>query len=122
MRERARTVLRWALLILGIGLALAYLNSAAFSAWVSGGPQTPYPEAWLRRAFAHACHGLAALLVGLSLFGLLRVACRRRVSWFFLFAAGLAAVLAPQVRGFLLVDRCLDSGGRWDSATLRCQK
>ena len=64
----ARNLARWVALLVCVALALLYLNSAAYSAWLSGGPPTAIPQAWAHRALAHLCYSVAALLVGLALF------------------------------------------------------
>jgi hypothetical protein len=112
---------RWAALLTGLALALVYLNSAAYSAWAGGGPPTSIREAWMHRAFAHLCYAVAAVLGGFTLFRVIRAPRLDRAA-LTLLALAVVFIAAPQVRRFLLVDRCLDSGGRWDAAAFRCQR
>jgi hypothetical protein len=59
--------LRWIILILFLAGALLYLNSAMFSAWVSGGPPTEYPEAYLQQAVRHFYYFVALASTGIWL-------------------------------------------------------
>jgi hypothetical protein len=34
----------------------------------------------------------------------------------------LSVWLAPKAARWLAIDRCLDSGGRWDDARIRCER
>lgn len=115
-------VLRWAAFVAGVALALVYMNSAAYSAWAGGGPPTTVREALMHRAFAHLCYAIAAALGGLALFRLIRRSPRLDRAALALLVLALVLVAAPHTRHFLLVDRCLDSGGRWDPAAFRCQR
>lgn len=45
-----RRVVRWAGAALLVAYALVALNHAAYSAWLAGGPPTPYPRAWWGQA------------------------------------------------------------------------
>lgn len=121
-KSRLRSVSRWVVLCASIILAALYLNSAFYSAWVSGGPPTPYPEAWAQRALVHLCLSGAILFGGIAAF--------RAIGNFPSFGGttilfGVLALLVlgvPHVRAFLKTDACLDSGGRWNSAEFRCDK
>jgi hypothetical protein len=115
-------VTRWGVLVAATGLALLYLNSAAFSAWAGGGPPTNIREAWMHHAFAHLCNGVAAALGGVILFRVVRSPPRLDRATLALLVIGMVFIAAPRARRFLLADRCLDSGGRWDDAAFRCQR
>lgn len=94
--------------------AMLCLNSAAYSAWAARGPPTPVPEWWLHRAFTHLCYAGTALALGVALSLAVRA---RRVTRAAVAEAVIALLLLvlPHVRAFLLVDRCLDLGGRWNA-------
>ncbi len=113
---------RWAALLAGGALALVYLNSAAYSAWAGGGPPTTIRDAWMHRAFAHLCYAVAAALGGILLFRVIRRPPRLDRAALVLAVLALVVIAAPHARRFLLVNRCLDSGGRWDAAAFRCQR
>ena len=58
-----------------IGLALLYLNSAAYSLWMSSGPPTADPDAFLARSKRHLIYSVALfVLAGIQfcLFGKVR--------------------------------------------------
>ncbi len=114
--------MRWSILAAGVGLALMYLNSAAGSAWVAGGPPTPYPEAWLHRAFAHLCFSAVTMLVALALFRWLKLGMRPDRVVLLLVVLSALALSAPHVRKLLLENSCVNSGGVFDSLIVRCAK
>jgi hypothetical protein len=113
---------RWAALLACIALGLVYLNSAAYSVWAGTGPPTNIPDAWMHRALAHSCYAIAVVLCGFVLFRVIRRPPRHGGVALVLVVLALALFAAPHARRFLLVDRCLDSGGRWDAAAFRCQR
>ncbi len=115
----AHRVGRWAALAACILVAMLYLNSAAYSAWLSSGPRTDVPAWWLHRSFAHLCFAGVALALGVAVFLAFRALRVTRAS--IVPAVALLLLVMPRVRSFLLVDRCLDSGGRWDAATFSCK-
>ncbi len=118
---RAVSVVRWVALVAGVSVAVLYLNSALFSAWVSGGPPTPVPLAWRNSAFTHLCYSAAALLIAFAFFRGIRAVPRLDRIALVLLILGMGAVAAPHVREFFLVDRCLDAGGRWNAARFICE-
>ena len=110
------------MLLAFIALAFLYLNSAIYSAWVSGGSPNPYPVGWSRRALGHLSFSLAAVFLGAGLFrGIGRFPSFGRVA-LVLLAIGVGFVAAPYVGRFVLADSCLDQGGRWSNQTLQCEK
>ena len=115
-------MVRWALLLLFVVASLFYLNSAAYCAWVSGGPPTDYPEFWLQRSVVHFGFSVASGATGVVLFLVLGAAKRRRRIIYL--SVGLAviavALLWPHLREFLNQDKCLDSGGAWDEKSFVC--
>ena len=116
----ARNLLRWSILLGLIATALIFLNGAIFRAWVAGGPPTPNPNGWLYAAGNYFLWSLASLLGAVGLFLLLGG--RRPISRVAVAACVLAAVLLliPAVREYLATDSCLDAGGQWSKAELRC--
>ena len=113
---------RWTALFAGVTLALVYLNSAAYSAWAGGGPPTSIREAWMHRAFSHLCYAGAAVVSGLTLFRVIRRPLRLDRAALALVVLTTVLLAAPDVRRFLLMGHCLDSGGHWDAAAFRCQR
>ena len=118
----ATAIARWAVLLAAVTLAVLYLNSAAYSAWAGGGPPTTIREAWMQRALADLCYALATTLGGLALFRTIRRTPRLDRVVVVLTVLALVLLAAPRARRFLLVDHCLDAGGRWDDAAFRCQR
>jgi hypothetical protein len=112
-------IARWLGLIVGVGAALLCLNGVMGNAWAASF-HDPYRDAYLHRASLCTWYGAGSLLLTIALFMGLRAVRRTRIA-VALVAAGLIAFAVPHVRAFLLVDRCLDGGGRWDSAMLRCE-
>jgi hypothetical protein len=117
-----RTIARWVILLCTIVLAALYLNSAAASAWVAIGPPNAFPDAWTHRAVTHLCTAGALLFAGVGAFR--GIGSFPRVG-FMTIVLGLSALLllaVPHVRKFLIIDSCLDSGGRWEATEFRCQR
>lgn len=115
-----RAIFRWSLLLAAIALCLIYLKSAAYRAWLAGGPPTPNPEGWLFSAGNYLSWALAFLSAGIGLFSLIgRLPALSKVAVAFLLLAGVLAVV-PSAREFLAKDSCLDAGGKWSALELRC--
>jgi hypothetical protein len=76
----------------------------------------------MQRAFAHVCYAGAAVLIGCAVFRAIRRLPRSDRLGLVLALFALAAVAAPRIRQFILVDGCLDAGGRWDGAAFRCER
>lgn len=116
----ARAIFRWSLLLAGVALFLVYLNSAIYRAWLAGGPPTPNPEGWLFSAGNFLSWALAFLTAGIGMFLLVgSLPSKNRVAIVLLILSGFLGIL-PSVRQFLAVDACLDRGGKWSAAELRC--
>jgi hypothetical protein len=115
-----RNTARWTILLVALLVAAIYLNSALFSVWVAGGPPTPYPEAWAHRALVHACTAGALVLAGIAAFRGIGAFPRIGSIPLLLGLAALAVLAFPRFREFLLIDSCLDSGGRWEEAAFQC--
>jgi hypothetical protein len=116
----SRQFIRWLALGVFIVLALLYLNSSIYSAWVSGGPPNPYPLGWARRALGDLGFSLAALCFGIGLFKGIRTFPRStRVSATFIVLAAILA-MSTYIGRFELMDKCLDRGGSWNRETIQC--
>lgn len=114
-------IARW-MVLLGLGLiGLRYLNDALFSAWGAGGPPGPHKLGWERRALACFLWSLAAFVAAVGTFRALgRLPRIGALAWLLLaVAAGLACF--PFVAREVLVDACIDSGGRWVPLALECE-
>ena len=122
MRVSLRRLLGWAALLSLSSVALLLLNGAAFSAWMSGGPPNPYPQGWALRSQALFCWSLSAALA--AAFGFLSI--RRYpdigVRVWLTLAAGVVLAVTPLVAREIIIDKCLDSGGRWSAASLQCER
>lgn len=116
-----KTVLRWLLLLGGIGMFVVYLNGAAFRAWVSGGPPTPNPEGWLFSAWNFSSWSFAFLSAGIGAFLVLGKWPRRSPLGLSCFLLAILLWAIPHVREFLASDVCLDAGRRWNARELRCE-
>ena len=122
--EKLRKVSRWILLLLLISIGLLYLNSTFYSLWAAGGPPTEVPQAWINRAIVHFGLSIFFILTGVMCFVALKKGFKLKKSKYFLFwvLAVSVALGYPQVREFLKVDSCLDSGGSWDERKFECIK
>lgn len=118
----ARNFLSWVVLLGFAYLALWYLNDALYSAWLSGGPPTPYPVGWARRALAHASFSLAAVFLGFGLFRTIRHSPSVGRNTLVILAIGILLIVVPYIVRFVLTDICLDQGGRWSNRTIQCEK
>jgi hypothetical protein len=115
-----RRLMKWLVLAAFVIVALLYLHSAFYSAWVSGEAPSQYPPGWSRRAMGHFCFALAALSFGLGLFkGIQTFPGATKGSAAFIVLAALLA-LSPYIGRFVLIDGCLDRGGSWNPGTLQC--
>lgn len=115
------TAIRW-LLLIGLSLSgLYFLTDALFSGWVAGGPPEPHKLGWERRSLASLLLSIASFLAATGTFrALSRVPHIGTVSWALLILAA-ALSLTPFAAREVLIDSCLDSGGRWSSAFLECE-
>jgi hypothetical protein len=118
--SRLQRVASWVVSLGLIALGLLYLNGAFFSAWMSGGPPSPYPIGWERRALGQLSFSLASFILAVGSYKLVvSLPAWRRLPIALIFA-GLAMLLAPYVGRFVLQDQCLDRGGQWSNLTLEC--
>ena len=101
------------LLLTSLTIAALYLNSAIYSAWISGGPPNPYPLGWLRRAIAHVCFSFASLFIGSSLFLGIRRFSKIGIGTIIIAFIGIILATGPYIGRFALIDGCLDRGGTW---------
>ena len=115
-----RRLIKWLLLIAFIIVALLYLSSSIYSAWVSGGPPGTYPLGWSRRAIGHLCFALASLSFGLGLFKGVQTFPRATNGTAIFIVVGALLALGPTIGRFVLIDNCLDRGGSWHRVTLQC--
>jgi hypothetical protein len=113
---------RWASLLACVIVGLFFLNDSFFSAWMAGGPPTEYKLGWSRRSQGSLAFSLARFVAGaclLRVLGSLRQP--GRLAWVL---GGVATVLAlaPFLVREVLIDKCLDSGGRWNSMFIECER
>lgn len=108
------------MLIVFIIVALLYLNSAIYSAWVSGGPPNPYPLGWSRRAIGLLCFAMASVSFGLGLFKGIQTFPRATKGTAAFIMLGALLVLGPYMGRFALIDKCQDRGASWNNKTLQC--
>jgi hypothetical protein len=72
LKTEVRRIIRWGSSIPLLGLALLYLNSAAFSFWAAGGPPTPNPKEWIARGNHHFFIAMALGILALIIIWLFR--------------------------------------------------
>lgn len=119
--SKPRRLLSWlALLSLGAVAALL-LNGALFSAWMSGGPPNPYPQGWALRSLAFLVWSLAAATGAAALFYAIRRASNLGRTLLIVCAICAALAAAPFLAREVLIDKCLDGGGRWNAGGLVCE-
>jgi hypothetical protein len=118
-----RKFLRIILPIMFLVVSAIYLNSAVFSAWVSGGPPNDYPEAWEYRSIRHFFYGVGFIFIALTIFIALKAKAKRII---IKCATGslIALILFgwPHFKLFIDIDSCLDQGGRWNKEFHKCEK
>ena len=115
-------LLRWVSLLLAIAIGVFFLNDAFFSAWVAGGPTAEHKLGWDRRSQGSLVLALACFFAGAFLFRALgRLPKPGRLAWLLAFVALLLA-LAPFMAREVLIDKCLDSGGRWNRMFIDCER
>lgn len=115
-----KQVIRWLVLVAFVVLSLLYLNSALYSAWVSGGSPNPYPIGWSRRAIGHLCFALAALLIGIGLFKGIKTLPKLGKRAIAIAVVGVLLAVAPYIGRFVLIDACLDRGEKWNHEAIQC--
>ena len=118
----ARAVLKWAALLALIGVGLLYLNGAAFSAWMSGGPPNPHPVGWGRRALGQLCFSLSAFVAASGSFVLIGKLPSLSKAGISLLIAAVALAAAPYVGRVVVAASCVDNGGQWSNLTLECEQ
>ena len=120
---RHRKLIRWSILIIALAGGLFLLNSAFFCAWVSGGPPNEYPKAWLHQSYVYFGYSGALIATGIMSF----VGLREQFNWkksivFYLWITFIIYSLAgPIIRKQIMIDKCLDAGGKWDKSHFVCQ-
>lgn len=119
-----RNILRWLILLIFICTGLLYLNSAAFKAWVSGGPPTDYPKLWLHGSLVHFGYSLSLFTTGIMFFislkaGFVWSKSKFKYVWLMLL---LLCLGYPKIKKWILIDKCLDSGGSWNSEYFECKE
>ena len=114
---------KWVASVLFVVLGLFYLNGAAGSWWVSWGPPTEFPEAWEQRAITQLGYAIALVATAPMAFIALKQQLKLKSSKYkFLWVVIVVVSLSySHLRAFIFADRCLDSGGSWQSAQFRCQ-
>jgi hypothetical protein len=118
-----RILLRWSLLLLSLVGSLYLLNVALFCAWASGGPPTEYPKAWLQRSYTF--FGFSGALIATGIMGFIGL--KSTFNWkrsvlFYIWVPFITyCLVGPNLREYILVDKCLDSGGMWDKSHFECR-
>jgi hypothetical protein len=119
-----RTSIQWCAPLGLIALGVLYLNSALYSAWISGGPPNNYSIAWAHRALVHFGFSLSFLFSGPMVFAALKNGLnfwrsKYKYAWFLVVFVSLAY---PQAKEYFLIDSCLDRGGQWNELHFECKK
>jgi hypothetical protein len=115
-----RRLIKWLVLIAFIIVALLFLYSSIYSAWVPAGLPNPYPLGWSRRAMGRVCFALASLSFGLGLFKGIQTYPRATTGTAAFIVLGALLVLGPYIGRFALIDNCQDRGGSWNRETFQC--
>ena len=118
-----RQTVRWFLFLGCIVMGLLYLNGAAGSWWVSWGPPSDYPKAWEQQAVTRVCISSIFLFSAPMAFIALKKGFnlkRSKFKYVWLFAIVISASY-PNLREFIKVDSCLDSGGIWSEEYFECR-
>lgn len=121
-RDRALGVARWLVTIAFVALSLIFLNSALGSAWIAAGPPTQFKAAWEHRALEHLLRSVAFALFALAAFRGLAAPPGVRPIVLLAVIAALALLCVAPAREFMLVDACLDRGGRWAQMSFVCER
>lgn len=117
----ARAIVGWGVLAIGVFVGLVYLKSAAYRAWLAGGPPSDNPEGWLFSALNYLSWGVAIVLASAGLFLLLGgLRARPRAALALLLISAIFGIF-PTAREYLASDACLDGGGTWLAQELRCK-
>jgi len=114
-----RRLIKWLVLIAFSVVALHYLKSAIYGAWVSGWPD-PHPPGLSRRAIGQLCFSLASLSFGLGLFKGIQTFPAATAGSAALIVLGALLALGPYTGRFVLIDSCLDRGESWNRETRQC--
>ncbi|MBR9871911.1 MAG: hypothetical protein GYB26_12315 [Gammaproteobacteria bacterium] len=96
------------------------LNHSFYAFWLSDGPPNDYPAAWRQQGIISAWSGIAFLFLSYCFQFRLR---KLWASWAVRVAglSVLAGLSYPHLREWLLIDQCLDSGGKWLELYFECQ-
>ena len=119
-----RNIARWVLLLGLIGLGLLYLNGAMFAVKMTYGPPTDYPNVWAHVGWKRLGYGFTLIALAVIFFLALRKGFRvKKSKTIIILVVLIVVVLAlPYARRELLIDKCLDLGGRWDGQYYVCEK
>lgn len=121
-RPALRTAAAWFVLGVALVATLFLLNGASFSAWMSGDPSNPYQHGWVVRSWGQLSWAVAAATGGCAAFRGLREFPSMRGLTVVLAVICVALALLPSANQVLQIDRCLDSGGRWNYDGLQCER
>jgi len=125
MREKMkrRKLLRWTILILAVAGGLFLLNSAFFCAWVSGGPPNDYPKVWLHQSYVYFGYSGALIATGILCFVRLReqFVWKKSIAFYLWITFTIYCLSGPVIRKHILIDKCLDAGGKWDQSHFVCR-
>jgi hypothetical protein len=114
-------VARWLTLLGFVVAGLYFLNDALSSAWLTGGPPSDHKLGWERRSQASLALCFASLVAGCALFrAITRYPAVGRSSWV-LGVLAVALAVTPFAVRQVLIDKCLDSGGRWSKLAIECE-
>lgn len=119
--SKAKTISRWLVLAGANAVALVYLNSAIYRAWLAGGPPNSNPEGWLFSSINYLFAAVAFVIGGIAAFRLIGHLPSLHKSSVILFGIAALVGIIPVAREFIAVDICLDAGGRWSKPELRCE-
>ncbi len=116
---------RWILGLAVLIWALLTLNHAMFAVMATAAPPTnQHPEFWAYVVYRYLGYSLALFAAAVFIMLNLRKGFPylRRKWNILLFVIAMFGLLAPRVDHYFDVDRCLDSGGRWNYDFQVCEK
>lgn len=118
-----KQIARWGLFFVCLVFGFLYLNDTVGSWWVSWGPPTDYPRVWEHQAVVRFCVSLAFLATAPMVFLVFKEGfnLKRSVYKYVWLLIVIVAISYPQIRKFLKVDSCLDSGGKWSEELFECE-
>ena len=119
-----KNTIRWLLFAGLIVWGSMHLNNAFFSILAAGGPHTRHPHTWSQKALVHFGYSVGLFATSImALIGLKTDYNWRKSKYKYIWLILLLLSLGyPKAREWILIDKCLDSGGKWNIEYFECRK